>query len=98
MSQISGPVLIGRRADSNELHCAMGDGLGGVMGESQPARCHVALDDISEPGLMNRDATRIEQLYLASIQIQANYEIAHFRQASPRDQAHITGSNHCNFH
>ncbi|KFB74428.1 MAG: hypothetical protein AW09_000267 [Candidatus Accumulibacter phosphatis] len=91
--EIGRTVLVGRRADADELRRPVMHRDGDVGGELHPAISGIALDPLRQTGLMDREAAVVEDLDLALIHIQAEHVVAHFRQAGAGDQANLAGAN-----
>jgi hypothetical protein len=95
--EIGRTVLVGRRADADELQRPVMHRGGNVDGELQPAIGGIALDHLFQTGLMDRDAAVVEDLALALVHIQTERVVAHFRQASAGDQTNLAGDNNGDF-
>ena len=64
VAQVRGPVLIRRRADGNDLEQALCNGVRGIKRELQPTLGHVALDQVIESRLVDRQFAFVEPLDL----------------------------------
>lgn len=69
--QVSGAVLVGRRADGDELDRAELDGLLHIGGEVQTAGRHVAGDHLIEPRLVDGNAPLLQDPDLFGLEVEA---------------------------
>jgi hypothetical protein len=96
--EIGRTVLVGRRADADELQRAVMHRGGDVGRELQRPAAALRLHHLLQTRLMDRDAAAVEDLDLAFVDIQAQHVVAHFRQAGAGDQADVAGANDGDFH
>ena len=68
------------------------------VGEAEALRRHVAVDQVLEARLVNRDFTALEHVDFALVVIDANDVVANFREASARDETDISGTNDAEIH
>ncbi len=76
---------------SGRLHLVVG-------AELQATARDVALYHLEQPGLVDRQGTRLEGADLGRIDVQAEHVVAHFCQTRPGDQADVAGSDDCDAH
>ena len=69
-----------------------------VGSEAQATGGDVALDDVIESGLVDRDTARFEQVYLARVDVDAQHVVADLGEAGAADQSDIAGADNGNFH
>ena len=84
--------------DGDEDDIGGSDRTGEIEREAQAACRTVVGDDRIEARLEDRDAALFKDADLFRIHIKAQHVVAHLRQTSPADQAHVPGSHHCDFH
>ena len=87
--QIGRAVLVGRRADGDELEQAVVDALLNVGRELEPACLDVAFHVVLEAGLVDRDLAVVEPRDLVFVDVDADDVVAHLRHAGTGDQADI---------
>ena len=76
----------------------MGHGALDVGGELQATARHVALHDLEQSGLMDRQRTGLQGADLPRIDVQAHHVVAHFGQAGAGDEADVAGACDGDFH
>ncbi len=77
-------VLIGRRADGDELQRAVRDACIDVGGEAKAPGRRVAADERLQPGFVDRHAARFQHRDLAGVDVDAQHVVADFGQARSR--------------
>ena len=92
MTQIRGAVLVGRRADGDELIGAVGDARGDVGGELQPSGGRIPADDVLEPGLVNREFARAAGRRSWPVDVDAHDVVTRLGQTGAGHQTDITGA------
>jgi hypothetical protein len=80
------------------LQGAVRDGHADIGGELQAARGRVAVHDLVQARLVDRDLALVEHLDLARIHVQADDVVAHLGQAGPGHQSDVTSPDHRDFH
>ena len=98
VGEIRRAVLVGGRADGDELHRGVRDPLGGVGGEVQPAFGVVLPDELLEPGLVDRDLSRLQPLDLGGVDVDAEHVVAHLGEHRALHEADVTGSENGDLH
>jgi hypothetical protein len=66
----------GRRVDGHEHELGVGQAVLVARGEMQPARPHVALDELLQPRLVDRDAAVPQDADLALIDVDARHPVS----------------------
>ena len=79
--QISAAILVRRGTHRDELDGAMSYGRTDIGRKRQPTGIDVALYDLLQPRLVDRDSAALQQLDLGRIDIQAQHVVAQVRQA-----------------
>jgi hypothetical protein len=98
MLQIGRAVLVRWRPDGDELQRAVRDRRLDVGRELKAASGNIALNDLEEPGLVNRQATGLKHPDLFSIQVQTQDVVAHFGKAGTGDETDVARSDDRHFH
>ena len=98
MAQISGTILIRRRADRDEVDAGVGNRFRERGGEAQPAFAAIAGDESVKPRLMDGQTAALQVPHLGSIVINTNDGVAHFRKARAGDEADVAGSDNADVH
>src|SRR5437763_13377507 len=83
-----------RRAHGNEHRVGSGHRRLEIAREAQPSGCHVAGNEMVEPGLVDRHLAARQALDLRGILIDAGDLDAELREACPGDQPDIPGPDH----
>ncbi len=95
---VGGAVLVGRRADGDELERAMRNRRVDVGGEVQPPGGDVARDHRLEAGLVDRHAALIQDLDLARVDVEAQHVVADLGETGAGDEPDVAGPDHRDFH
>ena len=77
---------------------AVGDGGVGVGREPEAARRGVALDQRLEPGLVDRDAARVQRRDLRRVDVEAQHVVADLREAGAGDEPDVAGADDGDLH
>src|SRR5436190_3564650 len=83
-----------RRAHGNEHRVGSGHRRLEIAREAQPSGCHVAGNEMVEPGLVDRHLAARQALDLRGILIDAGDLDAELREARPGNQPDIPGPDH----
>ena len=87
-----------RRAHGNE------DGVGGLGrlgqagGEEEPLLAHVLGDQLGQARLVDRHLASRQGGDLVGVLVDAGDDVAEVGKAGAGDEAHVTGTDHCNAH
>ncbi len=92
VANVSRAVLVGRRADRDELEQPVRHAFCDVGRELQPARSAPATHDCLEPGLVDRQLAPLQPLDLGGVDVDTNHVIAGLGEASPRHQPDVAGA------
>ena len=76
MTEVCGPVLVGRRANRNHLEQTVLDAKRRIGGELQAPLGRIAGDQLIKAGLVNRDLATIQALDLAGVDVDAQNVVA----------------------
>ena len=87
-----------RRAHRDEDRARLADRRREVGGELEPPGADVLLDDLLEPGLVDRNLPAHERLDLACILVHAGDRHAEIGQAGSRDQADVSTADDTDLH
>ncbi len=98
VAQVRGAVFVRRRADGDEHHFGAGDRAGDVGGERQPPAPLVALDEVIEPGLVDRQDVLEQPFDLGRVDVGADHLIAGFGETRPDDEADVPGPDDGDVH
>jgi hypothetical protein len=98
IAQIRRAIFIGRRTHSNQLQQAVSHAFLRIRREPQASGFRIALDDLVQPRLVDRNFAFPEHVDLARIDIDTQHLIARIGKARAGDQAHVTGAKNRNFH
>jgi hypothetical protein len=93
--QVGRAVLVGRRADRDELQQAVPDAFGDVGGEAQAAGGAIARHHLLQARLVDRQAAGVEDADFLRVEVQAQHVVAHFRKAGAADEADVAGADDC---
>ena len=96
--QIGRAVLVGRRADRDELEQAVLHAFGRVGRELDAAGREVLLDQRIETRLVDRRLAALEPLDLALVDVDAQHVVAGLGKARAGDQAHVTRTEYGDSH
>jgi hypothetical protein len=96
--QVGRTILVGRRADCDELELAVRHRRVDVGGKAQATRRFVAADHRLQAGFVNGNAAVVENVDLALIEIETEHVVADFGKAGSGDQADIAGTDDGDFH
>ncbi len=80
-------VLVGRRADGDELKTAVRHRGVDVGREAQAPRIDVAMDHVLQSRLVDRHAARLEHVDLACVDVEAKHVVADFGEAGAGDES-----------
>ena len=95
VAQVGRAVLVGRRADGDELELAVRDGGVDVGGEVQaPGVARCARPSSASPGSWIGMPPRCRSVDLARVDVDAQHVVAHFGEAGAGDQADVAGADH----
>ena len=97
----SAPILIastGVTTRCNHVHIAKRHAFDHVGRKMQAAGGNVTSDHFIQARLVNRNATRIQQVDLFLVDVQAEYLIADVCEAGTGNQSHVSCSDNCKFH
>ena len=98
MAHVRGPILVGRRADCDELQNPVRDRSVGIGREFEPPRFDVARDHVRQVGLVNGHAAVLQDGNLARINVEPQHVVADLRQAGAGHQTDVSGANHGDLH
>src|SRR5690606_1304206 len=98
MTQVRGPVLVGRSADGDELQGTEIDALCDAGGEAQAPGGDVAPYHVLQSRLVDRDAPVAQHADLALIEVQAEHLVSGIREACSRHEAHVPRAHHGDLH
>jgi hypothetical protein len=98
VAQVGRAVGGARRAHGHEDRVAMLGGLGVRGGEAEPAGLGVALDQLVEARLVDRDLTVAQAGDLALVHVGADHVVAVIGEARSGDQSHVPSSDDADFH
>ena len=90
VAQVRRAVLVGRRADRDDLEQAVGDRGLGVGREREPALVPVAGDHFVESRLVDRDLAGVQARDLGRIDIDADHVVAGVCQAGAGHETDVT--------
>ena len=90
--QVGAAVFVGWCAHGDEDHLAVGDGVGGIGGETQAAFGVVGFHHGFQTGFVDRHDALVEAVDLGGINIHAADVVADFRQTGAGDEADVAGS------
>jgi hypothetical protein len=96
--EIRRPVFVRRRSNRDELDVAVFHALFDVGGKADPAGFPRALQDFVKARLMDRHAAVVEDVDLASIDIDAKYVVADFGETRTGHQSDVARANNGYFH
>ena len=96
--QVGAAVLVARRAHADEDGLGVAIGLGLVHGEADAVGGDVLLQHLAQAGLVDGAFALAQQLDLARVHVQTHHLVAHGGKAGARDQPHVSGSDHGEFH
>ncbi len=68
------------------------------IGEAQALGGDVAVDELLEAGLVNRDFAALQHVHLALVVIDADDVVADFREAGARDETDVAGTDDAEIH
>jgi hypothetical protein len=83
---VGGTVFIGRGTDGDELDGAEAHAFLDVRREMQPLRLDIALHDLLQAWLEDRNLAAQQEIDLALIEINTQHIVAHFGKTRARDQ------------
>ena len=92
VAKVRRAILVGRRADCDELEQAVIYALLGVRGELQTPRRQISLHHRFESRLVKGNLALLQTGGLALIHIDAKHMVAGIGKASAGDQAHVAGA------
>jgi len=72
--------------------------LGGAGGELQPSGSDVLFDQLFQSRLVDGNAARLKHLHLVRVVVHADDVVAEIGKAGPRNEADVTGADHCDAH
>ena len=90
--EISRAVLVGRRADRDELEQAVLDAFGRVGREVEAPGREVLLQQLIESRLIDRRLAALEHLDLPLVDVHAQDVVTDLGETSAGDQSHVTGA------
>ena len=96
--EVGRAVGLGRRADADEDEESPLHRLVEVRGELEPLLLDVALDQLLETGLVDRDLARAEEVDLLLVEVDAGDIVPGLGEARSRDEADVPGPNDGDFH
>jgi len=96
--QIGRAVLVGRRADRDELHVAVRDGRFDVGRETQAARRAVARDHFLQARLVDRHAAVVQHVDLRLVDVETEHVVADVGETGARDQTYVTAADDSEIH
>ena len=96
--EVGRAILLGRRADGDELEEAVRDPVLGAGCEDETALLDIAPDDVIEPWLVDRDLALLKPGHLAGVDIHADDVVAGLGEAGTGNKPHVTRTKYCNFH
>ena len=91
-------VGVAGRADGDEYRVGVGDAVGEVGGEAEPAACVVARDHLLQAVLVDRHDALLQAFDLVGLLIDADGVETEFRKADAGHQPDVAGANHCDLH
>ncbi len=83
-------VLLGRRADRDELEETVPDPGDGVGRELEPALLGIAPDELFESRFVDRDLALLQARNLGRVDVDAQHLVAGIGEAGARDEADVT--------
>ena len=86
------------RSHGDEDDLRLGDSPREVGGELEPAVALVAVHQLAQAGLVDRDLAFLQAFDLGRDLVDADDIVPALRQASALNQAHVSRPDHCNFH
>ncbi|ABA49950.1 hypothetical protein BURPS1710b_2989 [Burkholderia pseudomallei 1710b] len=96
--QVRRAVLVGRRADRDELNLAVRDARLDVRRERDAAGGARARDDFLQTRLVNRHAAVVQDVDLAGIDVETEHVVADLGETRAGDEAHITRADDGDLH
>src|SRR5207253_197558 len=93
--QIGGTVGLRRRADRDENRAAGANRFGKIGAELQAPLADVAVDDLVEAGLVDRDLSLLQSLDFFGVDVDAADVVTEVGQARAGDQADVARPNDC---
>ncbi len=96
--QIGGAVLVGRRADRDELDLAVRDARFHIGGKRDAPGRAGARDDFLQARLVDRNPAVVQDLDLAGIDVEAKHVVPDFREARAGDETDVAGADDGDFH
>ena len=91
-------ALLLRGSDAEAVYVREGRGRVVVGGEVQPARIEVVPQDLSQPGLVERDVTRGELGHLAGVDVDPKNLVTQFGHAGGMGRAEVPRTEHSASH
>ena len=96
--QVGRAVLARRRADGDELHLAVQGGGARVGVEAEAPGGGIALHDLGQAGLVDRQAAFLQHRDLVGVDVEAEDIVADIGEAGARDEADVAGTDDRDFH
>ena len=97
-AQVGAAVVALRRADGDEDDLGLGDPVGQVRREPQPAVAQVAMHELAQPGLIDRNSSLRQPFDLTLDLVDAYDVVSALCQAGSLHQSNISRSDDCDLH